>query len=1524
MPASRLTQLRSLQRDLSHRAAERATLIRRIAAHNAELQAAKEEIARQVSLGDTARAEELRAEQERIAAARRQRVAQLAQLDDEVRDALGRGIFRLDSGDADPAVPLLLLPVRLETRFSDDGTALRVRIYPDDVHIDALDRGLTEDERAAGKAYWTAVWRATEEEAGTAWRTLVTAAGKLRAQWVALALRPTNLERRMTEPAPEFSEISPRNRHAAVARLLPDAFTAVVVQGDERRTQTGHAILPQVTVGIFSNDGTELSEVQGIKVVKGAEWLVDYEEAVRVGMAVTVPLARPNEKVDRLLVYGIRHSLNPTSAPAELASLFEAHRCTDGLAFVPQGTPTNNTESDRAGWQRRTDPRPLPRDPGVAPNEHANSAVLAAALGLDAQALADLDYSDAPEQARATAMNISLWNPSWGGFLDKVNRVTKEGAALSDSAREETRIFHRDFVRGRGPLPALRIGSQPYGILPVSSVERRWKTERGDSFEAALLLILERLRRRWRQCLEKVPRIGSGPIDDALKELLASSPVSFALRVRSVISSGFAQIAPEITDVDPDDLAVERLINELVFEEISNASLEYPTGSLGESRPLALPLVDESDPAVIDAILNGQSPGAKSVLQALLELALNRAQKEVESNGAGGRIAEIVSHASTLSAADREQTLAVASRAETAAPSILFAEAKRVGALMDSAPPTLVEYQPVPAASRSFGEMALQSTNADARAELSLFGTHSWLNAHARLNELRDALTELKATDLEERRILVAETLDLASHRLDAWLTAIVERRRRQLRAARPAGLTIAGYGWLQEIEPTGHRQLAGGFVHAPSLTHAATAGILRSAYLSHNGEPNDKGAFAVDLSSARVRTALHLLDGVRQGQPLGGLLGYRIERGLHEEGLDRLVLSLRALAPFSHGKLTDRGEAVAPESVEALAASNVVDGIALVEKYQADPNSIRSALGNKPKDNPYLTGPWPNPIPPNEWSKAAAIIEEAAAALDAVSDLLLAESVHQLVLGNTARAAAALDAASGGDSPAPEPEVIATPAEGMPFTHRIMLVAGEAAPWNLTRPRSAAEPRLEAWAAARLGSAETIIVADAPNDEFFTIADTGFCALDLIYDATDRATFDDRLRAALPGLQPKAKLYETRGADWNEKLRAIGDIFECAASLRVLFVHARPATPADLAVPSVPASRAVSAAGLQEAHDRVQAARDLLGLRCTFLDSLLKAEVHDDAQLRPALEALAAFGLVAPLVHKNQLAFVAQAALAAGQRRLENADVALARPLEAEAIWQAGQAVFGEGFWILPAIDPPAGADSWGAALVAPPPGATTTAVRTCLTDVAAVREGAGRFLEATLLTEATGGAPAWQVAQVTGIGGTAPSGWIGAALPLDEPTPTVALVSTVLEVAGPYDAESATVALVVDEWVDAVPIRARRGQGADAPIDQRLTSGVTFNAMAPSARAPQAMLLAISPDGERWTGEALIETLEETLDLAALRLVTLERTNGIAALLPALYESSWSLQGEKVFHLPDSVLATPALSAIAYVREE
>src|SRR5262249_38821086 len=152
--------------------------------------------------------------------------------------------------------------------------------------------------------------RATDEDAGTAWRVLLGAVGRFRARWVAQATLPINVDRRETDPAPQFGEVPPRRKAAAIARLLPDAFTAVAIQGVERSAQTGRAILPQVTVGLFASDSSELREVNGIKVISGAEWLVDYKEAERVGMAVTVPLRRRGMKIDQLFVFGVRSSLD--------------------------------------------------------------------------------------------------------------------------------------------------------------------------------------------------------------------------------------------------------------------------------------------------------------------------------------------------------------------------------------------------------------------------------------------------------------------------------------------------------------------------------------------------------------------------------------------------------------------------------------------------------------------------------------------------------------------------------------------------------------------------------------------------------------------------------------------------------------------------------------------------------------------------------------------------------------------------------------------------------------------------------------------------------------------------------------------------------------------------------------------------------------------------------------------------------------------------------------------------------------
>ena len=114
------------------------------------------------------------------------------------------------------------------------------------------------------------------------------------------------------------------------------------------------------------------------------------------------------------------------------------------------------------------------------------------------------------------------------------------------------------------------------------------------------------------------------------------------------------------------------------------------------------------------------------------------------------------------------------------------------------------------------------------------------------------------------------------------------------------------------------------GYVHAPSIAHATTAAILRSGHLAHHDA--EHVALNIDLSSDRVRLALHLLEGTAQGQPLAALLGYRFERSLRLRGLAfaKFIYPIRQLAP-----LRSTGEQPAPGvSVESVAARDVVDGV--------------------------------------------------------------------------------------------------------------------------------------------------------------------------------------------------------------------------------------------------------------------------------------------------------------------------------------------------------------------------------------------------------------------------------------------------------------------------------------------------------------------------------------------------------------------------------------------------------------------
>src|SRR6266508_2995539 len=101
--------------------------------------------------------------------------------------------------------PLALLPVRLETRFfgRPDGTSeLRVRVFPDQIHIDSHDPRLSAEEIALGRRYWELRWRAASDAArhGSAWRMLSDRFEPTRAAWIARRLEPTNHALRPTAP----------------------------------------------------------------------------------------------------------------------------------------------------------------------------------------------------------------------------------------------------------------------------------------------------------------------------------------------------------------------------------------------------------------------------------------------------------------------------------------------------------------------------------------------------------------------------------------------------------------------------------------------------------------------------------------------------------------------------------------------------------------------------------------------------------------------------------------------------------------------------------------------------------------------------------------------------------------------------------------------------------------------------------------------------------------------------------------------------------------------------------------------------------------------------------------------------------------------------------------------------------------------------------------------------------------------------------------------------------------------------
>ncbi|HEX2313537.1 MAG TPA: hypothetical protein VHJ17_07395 [Thermomonospora sp.] len=482
--------------------------------------------------------------------------------------------------------------------------------------------------------------------------------------------------------------------------------------------------------------------------------------------------------------------------------------------------------------------------------------------------------------------------------------------------------------------------------------------------------------------------------------------------------------------------------------------------------------------------------------------------------------------------------------------------------------------------------------------------------ATAPLAEQAEALALLAALPTARLERVMAEHLDLATYRLDAWRLGLANERLAELRygdAEPRRGVHLGAYGWLEDVRPRSkqltdvelppdlaevfgttsipHDPQNGGYVHAPSPSQARTAAVLRAGYLA-NATPGNPGAFAVNLSSERVRIALSMLDGLRQGQSLGALLGYRFERGLHEGHpgveLDRFLPALRGAFPLRAGRLP--GATPGPGTpVELVEARNVVDGLELVRRATRPPAAPTYPFGAS--GMPAAT--------PAEQEAMNAEVQRLLDVHDALADLAVAEGTHQALLGNAERAAATLDGYAKEGLP-PEPAVVETPRSGVTLTHRFGLrMRAGLSPGHgsgLFRgngPRARAEPAVNDWLPSLLPRQQDVAalvtwtdpVDGEPRSRVVTQFDVELQAIDLLWAVrrageAEMTDLDDRIIGVVVDRdrpRPDAVL----AIRYTRRIPGKTTFFELSPlvdALRTLVTTSRPLRPTDLVPAAGPA----------------------------------------------------------------------------------------------------------------------------------------------------------------------------------------------------------------------------------------------------------------------------------------------------------------------------------------------------------------
>jgi hypothetical protein len=1005
----------------------------------------------------------------------------------------------------------------------------------DEILVIPTQAPLAAAEATAITAYWSAVWAGAGDKAAqqAATAALDAAVGQARAGQLRQQYAPFNLT-----DAPQ----APLTRHdvavsttfvvfppdppvkqapwsqAPQVRQFPERFVVIGYLGGQPVLEAigGLVTLPlDVGPDPGADPSTGIHPAGGdLYVPEQLSWMVDFDAAVAAGLGISIPLTPSQAETgfDRLLVLGAQLGASETDGAAALEELLYHHLVgRSGLSLIPQGTPTHNTTGTGTGYTTLDDADQSFDDRKNAPLFTSTTDIftkrdgqwLAEALGVSPGLIATVHASGGQDQIQARAMHRALWPATLGYWMDKM--MTPVFGADTVAA---TREFFTRYVTGRGPVPALQIGAQAYGVLPTTAFSRiGWLGEGlvGDlaspTFLARLSALITAAGTDWAAMSAQAAHVGAGgDPQQTLLDIVGLYPSSVEYYSRTAESISELFNVQNLWGYGPSffqalqalglDAAASGLLSRLGYAGEPPDILQH----LFLTDASQLTTIIDDRPLSETSPIRSYTPDGRNYLTWLIDAASTSLDAVVGEQGfTGGTSPQallylLARHAVMLGYYDTawglNQTAGTISPAGLAAlkPEPAFVHVSDPAPASESRFALLYAAQPAITSSPTMLVSDYITANIATLAE------------SAGLADQLAALAILAGASTAQLERAFAEHVDVCSYRLDAWLLALVGYQLAQMRSRdddskTQGGTYLGAYAWLEDLRPSTARlepaslppglaasyaggapiqsdAANGGYVHAPSLAHATTAAILRSGYLANSSSANAQ-TLSVNLSSDRVRTALDVLEGIRNGQSLGALLGYQFELALHDDynlaEVDQFIYPLRKAFPLVADSLAPT---VTPPSVpiQAIEARNVLDGRKLVDHINA------TGAGTYPFGLAGL---------PAASAQAAAAISSAANGLiniyDAIADLALAEAVHQTAQGNFERTGGTLDVYTTGNFP-PDPAVVHTPPSGIGLTHRVALhlTPGLTPPAGAT-PAAKAEPAIDAWLASVLPPLDTV-----------------------------------------------------------------------------------------------------------------------------------------------------------------------------------------------------------------------------------------------------------------------------------------------------------------------------------------------------------------------------------------------------------------------------------------------------------------